>query len=131
MPQPASKSSRPLNTVRATCLQALYTRRARELTAHGQWKAAEKLYCTIRDYDAAINMYKQQQMYDHMLRLVAVHRRVRACAAEHMVVAVLGSVLHAAPGGTAVPNKLCRWLHVVAVQGWTLHDAPDGSVPLV
>ncbi len=46
------------------------------------------MYCSIRDYDAAINMYKQQQMYDHMLRLVAVHRRVRPCAAEHMVVAV-------------------------------------------
>ena len=112
----------------ATCLQELYTRRARELAVQGQWKAAEKMYCTIRDYDGAINMYKQQQMYDHMLRLVAVHRRVRPCAAEYMAVAVHGWMLHAAPGGcaqldaapggSAIPGKLCCWLHVVAVQSW-------------
>ena len=111
----------------ATCLQELYTRRARELAAHGQWKAAEKMFCTIRDYDAAINMYKQQQMYDHMLRLVAVHRRVRPCVAEFMVGAAPGWVLPAAPGGSAVPNKICCWLHVMAVQSWTLPAAPGGS----
>lgn len=47
---------------------ALFTRRARELEAEGRHKEAEKMYVEVKEYDAAINMYKKNKMFDNMVR---------------------------------------------------------------
>jgi intraflagellar transport protein 172 len=53
----------------------LYTKRARELEANQRWKEAEKMYLTVKEHDLAINMYKKNRMYDHMIRLVSTFRK--------------------------------------------------------
>lgn len=57
-------------------LQDVYTLKARELEAGGRLRDAEKLYCSIKAYDSAITMYKQHNMWEHVIRLVAQHRKV-------------------------------------------------------
>lgn len=60
-----------------TALQEVYTLKARQLEAGGKLRDAEKLYCSIKAYDSAIAMYKQHSMWEHVIRLVAQHRKVR------------------------------------------------------
>lgn len=57
-------------------LQEVYTLKARELEAAGKLKEAEKLYCSIKAFEAAIAMYKQHSMWEHVIRLVALHCKV-------------------------------------------------------
>ena len=56
--------------------QEVYNLKARELEAGGRLRDAEKLYCSIKAYDSAITMYKQHSMWEHVIRLVAQHRKV-------------------------------------------------------
>ena len=57
-------------------LQEVYTLKARELEAGSRLRDAEKLYCSIKAYDSAIAMYRQHSMWEHVIRLVAQHRKV-------------------------------------------------------
>lgn len=52
---------------------SLYTKRARELEAHGKLKEAERMFLTVKEHDLAINMYKKAKKYDQMIRLVATY----------------------------------------------------------
>ena len=54
----------------------MYSNKARELEAEGKFREAEKMYCTIKQYDSAIDLYKQHDMWDHVLRLVSQYRKV-------------------------------------------------------
>ncbi|CAD7702008.1 unnamed protein product [Ostreobium quekettii] len=56
-------------------MHSLYTRRAREMEAASKFKEAERMYLTISEPDLAINMYKKALLYDHMIRLVSLHRK--------------------------------------------------------
>ena len=57
-------------------LQELYMQKANDLEAEGKLREAEKMLCTIKEYNAAIKMYRQRNMYDHVIRLVAQHHKV-------------------------------------------------------
>ncbi len=56
--------------------QEVYSQKARELEAEGKLREAEKMYCTIKQYDLAIGLYKQHSMWDQVIRLVSQHRKV-------------------------------------------------------
>lgn len=58
-------------------MQEVYTGKARELEAKGKLREAENLYCSIKQYDSAIELYKLHSMWDHVIRLVSQHRKVR------------------------------------------------------
>ncbi|KAJ3273642.1 hypothetical protein HDV01_004251 [Terramyces sp. JEL0728] len=47
-----------------------YIAQAKEMESQGKLKDAEKLYITVGEPDLAINMYKNHQNYDNMIRLV-------------------------------------------------------------
>lgn len=53
----------------------LYIKEAQNFEREGKYKDAEKMYLTANEPDLAINMYKNAELYDHMIRLVAKHRR--------------------------------------------------------
>ena len=53
----------------------LYVSHARDMESQGKLKDAEKLYLTIGEPDLAINMYKNHNQYENMLRLVGVHHK--------------------------------------------------------
>lgn len=53
---------------------SLYASQAQRMEAAGNLRQAEKLYTTVRAYDAAISMYRRTKQYDSMVRLVAAHR---------------------------------------------------------
>jgi len=53
----------------------LYTQRARELEQEGRLKEAEKMYVSVREYDLAIQMYKDAREFDNMVRLVRIYRK--------------------------------------------------------
>ena len=57
--------------------------KANDLEGEGKLREAEKMLCTIKEYDAAIKMYRQRNMYDHVIRLVAQHRKVSHCFKSH------------------------------------------------
>lgn len=57
--------------------------KANDLEAEGKLREAEKMLCTIKEYDAAIKMYRQRNMYDHVIRLVAQHRKVSHYLKSH------------------------------------------------
>jgi len=59
-----------------TLTQEVYSQKARELEAEGKLREAEKMYCTIKQYDLAIGLYKQHSMWDQVIRLVSQHRKV-------------------------------------------------------
>ncbi|KAI8928779.1 hypothetical protein BC831DRAFT_447367 [Entophlyctis helioformis] len=53
----------------------LYISQAKEMEAQGKFRDAEKLYLTVGEPDLAINMYKNQKQYDHMIRLVTAYHK--------------------------------------------------------
>jgi intraflagellar transport protein 172 len=53
----------------------LYVSHARDMETQGKMKEAEKLYLTVGEPDLAINMYKNNKMYDQMIRLVSSHHK--------------------------------------------------------
>ena len=57
-------------------MQEVYTEKARQLEAKGKLKEAENLYCSIKQYDSAIELYKLHSMWDHVIRLVSQHCKV-------------------------------------------------------
>ena len=60
-----------------TLTQEVYSEKAHELEAEGKLKEAEKMYCTVKQYDLAIGLYKQHSKWDQVIRLVSQHRKVR------------------------------------------------------
>ncbi|MEQ2313666.1 hypothetical protein AMECASPLE_004402, partial [Ameca splendens] len=54
-------------------VSALYVSRAQELEKDGKFKEAERLFATVKQPDLAITMYKKNQMFDDVIRLVAKH----------------------------------------------------------
>ena len=57
-------------------LQDLYMHKATALESEGKLREAEQMLCTIKEYDAAIKMYRQLKMYDQVIRMVSQHRKV-------------------------------------------------------
>lgn len=55
--------------------------KAGELEAEGKLREAEKMLCTVKEYDAAIKLYRQREMHDHVIRLVAQYRKVSKLSA--------------------------------------------------
>lgn len=53
----------------------LYISQAQRMEAKQKFKEAEKLYVTVNEPDLAINMYKKQRKYEHMIRLVTKFRK--------------------------------------------------------
>ncbi|XP_077566022.1 intraflagellar transport protein 172 homolog [Stigmatopora nigra] len=51
----------------------LYVRRAQEMERDGKFKEAERLFSTVNQTDLAIAMYKKNQMFEDVVRLVAKH----------------------------------------------------------
>ncbi|XP_037541130.1 intraflagellar transport protein 172 homolog [Nematolebias whitei] len=51
----------------------LYVSRAQELERDSKFKEAERLFSTVKLTDLAITMYKKNQMFDDVIRLVAKH----------------------------------------------------------
>jgi len=56
-------------------VRQLYVNQAQKLEGGGRFKEAEKLYLMVSEPDLAINMYKKHKHYDHMIRLVGLHRK--------------------------------------------------------
>ncbi|KAA0708383.1 Intraflagellar transport protein 172 -like protein [Triplophysa tibetana] len=56
-------------------VSALYISRAQDLEKEGKFKEAERLFTTVDEPDLAITMYKNKNMYDDMIRLVAIHHK--------------------------------------------------------
>ncbi|XP_004083357.1 intraflagellar transport protein 172 homolog [Oryzias latipes] len=52
---------------------ALYVGRAQEMERDGRFREAERLLTTVKQIDLAIAMYKKNQMFDQVIRLVAKH----------------------------------------------------------
>ena len=52
----------------------LYIREAQEFERNGRLSDAEKMYLTANEPDLAINMYKNAEQFNHMIRLVAKFR---------------------------------------------------------
>ncbi|KAI8902928.1 hypothetical protein BC833DRAFT_571194 [Globomyces pollinis-pini] len=52
-----------------------YISQAKEMESQRKLKDAEKLYLTVGEPDLAINMYKNHQSYDNMIRLVAIYHK--------------------------------------------------------
>ncbi|KAJ3253804.1 hypothetical protein HK103_005291 [Boothiomyces macroporosus] len=52
-----------------------YISQAKEMESQGKLKDAEKLYITVGEPDLAINMYKNHQSYDNMIRLVTQYHK--------------------------------------------------------
>lgn len=50
--------------------------KANTLEAEGKLREAEKMLCTVKEFDAAIKMYRQRGMYDDVIRLTSQHRKV-------------------------------------------------------
>lgn len=98
----------------AECLQEVYTQKARELEAEGKLRDAEKLYCSIKAYDSAIDLYKQHSMWDHVVRLVAQHRKVCCALSTYMCMLLRSTVIVLFNAGFIVFdislsfNSLCR-----------------------
>lgn len=65
--------------------QEVYSQKARELEAEGKLREAEKMYCTIKQYDLAIGLYKQHSMWDQVIRLVSQHRKVCHKVVNHIL----------------------------------------------
>ena len=57
-------------------MQEVYTHKAEELEAAGKLRDAEKMYCTIKQYDAAIDLYKRRSMWSDVIRVVTQHQKV-------------------------------------------------------
>lgn len=53
----------------------LYIKEAQKFEREQRFKDAEKMYLTANEPDLAINMYKNAEQYDHMIRLVAKYRK--------------------------------------------------------
>ncbi len=53
----------------------LYVKEAQKFEREGRYNDAERMYLTANEPDLAINMYKNAEQYDHMVRLVAKYRR--------------------------------------------------------
>jgi intraflagellar transport protein 172 len=62
----------------------LYINQAQKLEAQGRLKEAEKLYCTVKEKDLAINMYKKHRRFDDMIRLVCTYTHIRTYAHTHI-----------------------------------------------
>ena len=56
-------------------VQELYARRGRELEANSKFKEAEKMYLASKAPDLAIQMYKSNDMFEQMIRLVSVYKK--------------------------------------------------------
>ena len=53
----------------------LYIKEAQKFEQEGRYKDAERMYMTANEPDLAINMYKNAEQYDNMVRLVAKYRK--------------------------------------------------------
>ena len=56
-------------------VQELYAKRGRELEANSKFKEAEKMYLASKAPDLAIQMYKSNDMFEQMIRLVSVYKK--------------------------------------------------------
>ena len=54
----------------------MYSHKAEELEAAGKLREAEKMYCTIKQYDAAIDLYKRRSMWGDVIRVVSQYQKV-------------------------------------------------------
>jgi intraflagellar transport protein 172 len=53
----------------------LYVNEARKFEAEGDFKNAERMYLAAKEPDLAINIYRKNKQYDHMIRLVTKYRK--------------------------------------------------------
>ena len=56
-------------------VQELYAKRGRELEHNTKFKEAEKMYLASKSPELAIEMYKRNDMFEQMIRLVSVYRK--------------------------------------------------------
>ena len=115
-----------------TTLQELYTHKAKELEAEGKFREAEKMYCTIKQYDLAINLYKQHSMWDHVMRLVSQHRKV--CLSALLFLLLFHPSCASLPSSSLLPlalpsassrchqSLLCIGVSLFTVAWHRLHD---------
>lgn len=56
-------------------VSSLYKQQAHVLQGKGKWREAERLLLTVNALDDAIEMYRSHRKFDHMLRLIAAHKK--------------------------------------------------------
>ena len=64
---------------------SLYKQQATVLQGKGKWREAERLLLTVNALDDAIEMYRSNRKFDHMLRLIATHRKESLNEAVHQL----------------------------------------------
>eukprot|EP01006_Ploeotia_vitrea_P031095 TRINITY_DN63406_c0_g1_i1.p1 TRINITY_DN63406_c0_g1~~TRINITY_DN63406_c0_g1_i1.p1 ORF type:complete len:1553 (+),score=958.06 TRINITY_DN63406_c0_g1_i1:271-4659(+) len=60
--------------MKANQVTQLYVSEARKMESMGKLRQAEQLLVTVRQVDAAIDMYQRAKQWDNMMRLVSQHR---------------------------------------------------------